>query len=66
VDTTNGILVITESVFSMDSDGPDLGRIQSLASEYGATLLVDAAHDLGAMGPDGTGRLGRIRSAGHC
>jgi 7-keto-8-aminopelargonate synthetase-like enzyme len=58
VDKANGILVITESVFSMDSDGPDLGRIQSLASEYGATLLVDAAHDLGAMGPDGTGRLG--------
>src|SRR5258706_376198 len=46
---TNGILVITESLFSMDSDTPDLRALQNLCKEYGATLLVDVAHDLGAM-----------------
>jgi glycine C-acetyltransferase len=57
-DTANAILVVTESLFSMDSDTPDLRRLQNLCREYGATLLVDVAHDLGAMGVDGRGFIG--------
>ena len=57
-DTTNAILVVTESLFSMDSDTPDLKTLQNLCTEYGATLLVDVAHDLGAMGPGGRGFIG--------
>lgn len=57
-DATNGILVVTESLFSMDSDTPDLRALQSLCDEYDATLLVDVAHDLGAMGPGGRGFIG--------
>ena len=57
-DTENGILVVTESLFSMDSDTPDLRTLQDLCREYGATLLVDVAHDLGAMGPGGRGFIG--------
>lgn len=57
-DTTNGILVVTEGLFSMDSDTPDLKALQSLCHEYGATLLVDVAHDLGSMGPGGRGFIG--------
>jgi glycine C-acetyltransferase len=57
-DATNAILVVTESLFSMDSDTPDLRALQSLCSEYQATLLVDVAHDLGAMGPGGKGFIG--------
>ena len=57
-DTTNGILVVTEGLFSMDSDTPDLKTLQSLCHEYGATLLVDVAHDLGSMGPGGRGFIG--------
>ena len=57
-DASNGILVVTESLFSMDSDTPDLGALQDLCREYGATLLVDVAHDLGAMGPGGRGLIG--------
>ena len=56
-DTSNGILVVTESLFSMDSDTPDLRALQDVASEYGATLLVDIAHDLGNLGPTGRGFL---------
>lgn len=57
-DTQNGILVISEGLFSMDSDYPDLARLQALCHEYEATLFVDVAHDLGAMGPGGTGLIG--------
>jgi glycine C-acetyltransferase len=52
-----GILIVTESLFSMDSDTPDLQRIQDLARAAGATLLVDVAHDLGSLGPQGRGHL---------
>ena len=53
----NGIMVITEGLFSMDSDTPDLGALQDACREYGATLLVDVAHDLGALGPGGGGAM---------
>lgn len=65
-DSAHGILVVTEGLFSMDSDTPDLAALQALCHEFGATLLVDVAHDLGAMGPGGggciaqQGMLGRI------
>lgn len=58
-DAKAAILVVTESLFSMDSDTPDLKALQDLSHEYGATLLVDCAHDLGAMGPGGTGFIGQ-------
>lgn len=57
-DAKNGILVVTESLFSMDSDTPKLRELQDLCHEFGAILLVDAAHDLGCMGEDGRGQLG--------
>lgn len=53
-----GIMLVTESLFSMDSDTPDIAALQALAHEYGATLMVDVAHDLGNLGPDGTGHIG--------
>ena len=63
-DTKNAILVVTEGLFSMDSDTPDIARVQETCREYGATLLVDVAHDLGALGPDGTGHIGLQRMLG--
>jgi 7-keto-8-aminopelargonate synthetase-like enzyme len=56
-DSANGILVVTEGLFSMDSDSPDLAALQHACHEYNATLLVDVAHDLGALGPGGGGAL---------
>lgn len=52
-----GILVVTESLFSMDSDTPDLCHAVEVCRLHGATLLVDCAHDLGCMGSDGRGHL---------
>ena len=54
-DTEHGILVVTEGLFSMDSDTPDLAALQAACHAFGATLLVDVAHDLGALGPNGGG-----------
>ncbi|MFJ8686209.1 aminotransferase class I/II-fold pyridoxal phosphate-dependent enzyme [Micromonospora wenchangensis] len=57
-DSRNGILVVTDGLFSVDADWPDLVTLQQVCREYDATLLVDVAHDLGSMGPGGTGVLG--------
>jgi len=57
-DTENAILVVTEGIFSMNGDSPDLAALQNACHEYDATLLVDVAHDFGVVGPGGTGTLG--------
>lgn len=64
-DTDNGILVVTESLFSMDSDTPDLRALQELCHEYKATLLVDVAHDLGCLGDGGRGLIAQQGMAGQ-
>jgi len=56
-DAHNAILLATESVFSMDADSPDLRRLGGLCREHSAAFLVEVAHDLGALGPAGLGRL---------
>jgi glycine C-acetyltransferase len=57
-DATNGVLVVTESLFSMHSDTPDIRALRAACDEYNAVLLVDCAHDLGCIGEDGLGHLG--------
>jgi 8-amino-7-oxononanoate synthase len=47
--------VVTESYFSMDADSPDLAALRSLCDRHGAALVVDEAHALGVLGPDGRG-----------
>lgn len=54
-------LVVTESYFSMDADGPDLGCLAALAAAHGADLVVDEAHALGAQGPSGAGLCAAAR-----
>jgi 7-keto-8-aminopelargonate synthetase-like enzyme len=63
-DSANGILVVTESLFSMDSDTPDLCALQVLCRDFNATLLVDVAHDLGAIGQGGRGFIGQQNMTG--
>jgi glycine C-acetyltransferase len=64
-DTTNGILVVSEGLFSMDSDFPRIDALQAICHEFGATLLVDVAHDFGSMGPGGTGTIGAQEMLGR-
>jgi 8-amino-7-oxononanoate synthase len=47
--------VVTEGLFSMDGDSPDLLALRALCDRYGAGLYVDEAHSLGVLGPEGAG-----------
>jgi 8-amino-7-oxononanoate synthase len=47
--------VVTESYFSMDADSPDLAALRRICDQHGAALLVDEAHALGVLGPEGRG-----------
>ncbi len=47
--------LVTESVFSMDGDQAQLSALSKLASQSGATLMLDEAHAIGVLGPQGSG-----------
>lgn len=57
-DSRGGVLVVTEGLFSVNSDAPRIELLQQTCHEFDSTLLVDVAHDLGALGPGGSGQLG--------
>lgn len=53
---TSPAWVLTEGLFSMDGDCPDLHDLRAVCDRYGAGLVVDEAHSLGVLGPSGAGR----------
>jgi 8-amino-7-oxononanoate synthase len=48
-------LLVTDGVFSMEGDIADLPAIAALADQYDAMIMVDDAHALGILGPNGEG-----------
>ena len=50
-------MIVTDAVFSMDGDIAPLPAMLDLSERYDALLVVDDAHGLGVVGPEGRGSL---------
>jgi 8-amino-7-oxononanoate synthase len=60
------ILVVTESVFSMDGDIAPLRIISELCEKYNANLIVDEAHATGVVGEKGEGLIQQLGLQKKC
>lgn len=52
---SENIYIVTESVFSMDGDVPNLEELVYLSEKYNCYLVIDEAHALGVFGENGQG-----------
>jgi len=51
------IYIVTESVFSMDGDCPNIEELIAVSEKYNCYLVVDEAHALGVFGEKGGGLI---------
>lgn len=51
------MLMVIESLYSMDGDIGDLPKARELCDRYNAVLLIDEAHGMGSIGKTGRGAL---------
>jgi 8-amino-7-oxononanoate synthase len=58
LENNEDIYIVTESVFSMDGDIPDLKALVNLSKKYNCKLIIDEAHALGVFG------LGLVQAQG--
>ena len=55
------VYIVTESVFSMDGDCPNLAALALLAEKYHCNLVIDEAHALGVFGENGQGLVQELQ-----
>ena len=58
--TNQEIYIVTESVFSMDGDTPNLEELAQLSEKYKCHLVIDEAHALGVFGYKGEGLVQQL------
>jgi 8-amino-7-oxononanoate synthase len=63
--TTERAVVVTDAVFSVDGDLAPLADLHVVTRARGALLVIDEAHSLGVVGPDGTGAARAAGIAGQ-
>lgn len=56
----NEIYVVTESVFSMDGDSPQLRKMANICQKYNARLVIDEAHAVGVLGKKNLGLVQEV------
>ena len=54
------IYIVTESIFSMDGDSPDLVNMSQICKKHQAHLVVDEAHAVGVFGENGEGLIQQL------
>jgi len=62
---TRHILIVTESIFSMDGDAAPLLEMVALKEKYGAWLMADEAHATGLYGKHRRGRVEELGVSGQ-
>ena len=55
------IYIVTESVFSMDGDAPNLSELVDLSNKYSCNLVIDEAHAVGVFGEKGEGLVQQLQ-----
>ncbi|HEY6144491.1 MAG TPA: pyridoxal phosphate-dependent aminotransferase family protein, partial [Flavobacterium sp.] len=64
-DQQPNIYIVTETVFSMDGDSPNLEELVVLSEKYNCYLVVDEAHTLGVFGENGEGLVQMLGLQDH-
>lgn len=59
------IYIVTESVFSMDGDSPNLEELIILSKKHNCYLVIDEAHALGVYGDKGEGLVQMLNLQEH-
>ena len=59
------LYIVTESVFSMDGDCPNMEELVALSDKYNCFLVIDEAHALGVFGENGEGLVQMLGLENH-